>query len=95
MMCKRKSSCLELTQTNMPPSPKAAKSSSSGEWLEFSSSSSSTSSVSYTSKMANEEGTCVNAPETKAMDLVVCPQCFMYVMLSEDNPKCPKCNTTS
>jgi len=34
------------------------------------------------------------SPETKAMDLVGCPRCFMYVMLSEVDPKCPKCKTT-
>ncbi|TKY48671.1 hypothetical protein E2542_SST26093 [Spatholobus suberectus] len=98
-MSKRKNPGLELR----PPSRQAAQSSS-GEQPEFSSSSSS-SSVSYSSKMPNE-GTCVfppdaednveraNAPETKAMPLVGCPRCFMYVMLSEVDPKCPKCKST-
>ncbi|CAA6663743.1 unnamed protein product [Spirodela intermedia] len=28
------------------------------------------------------------------MVLVGCPRCLMYVMLSEDDPKCPKCKST-
>ncbi|KAG4972163.1 hypothetical protein JHK84_038242 [Glycine max] len=33
--------------------------------------------------------------QTKAVDLVGCPRCFMYVvMLSEVDPKCPKCKST-
>ncbi|KAE8702514.1 hypothetical protein F3Y22_tig00110482pilonHSYRG00220 [Hibiscus syriacus] len=28
------------------------------------------------------------------MVLVGCPRCLIYVMLSEDDPKCPKCNST-
>ncbi|KAE8713169.1 hypothetical protein F3Y22_tig00110213pilonHSYRG00047 [Hibiscus syriacus] len=28
------------------------------------------------------------------MVLVGCPRCFMYVMLSENDPKCPKCKST-
>ncbi|GFZ20233.1 hypothetical protein Acr_28g0009380 [Actinidia rufa] len=34
------------------------------------------------------------SPETKSMMLVGCPQCLMYIMLSEEDPKCPKCKTT-
>ncbi|CAN8257046.1 unnamed protein product [Cochlearia groenlandica] len=34
------------------------------------------------------------SPETKSMVLVGCPRCLMYVMLSEDDPKCPKCKST-
>jgi len=82
-MCKTKKEGSELRQQSRPTSP------------EFSSSSSS-SSVSYSSKMAVEEEEKVhggNAPETKAMDLVGCPRCFMYVMVSEKDPKCPKCKS--
>ncbi|KAF8075593.1 hypothetical protein N665_1079s0018 [Sinapis alba] len=31
---------------------------------------------------------------TISMVLVGCPRCLMYVMLSQDNPKCPKCKST-
>ncbi|KAE8661147.1 hypothetical protein F3Y22_tig00116938pilonHSYRG00031 [Hibiscus syriacus] len=31
---------------------------------------------------------------TKSMVLVGCPRCLMYVMLSEEDPKCPKCKST-
>ncbi|KAK8546266.1 hypothetical protein V6N13_067492 [Hibiscus sabdariffa] len=38
----------------------------------------------------------LSSPEVKssAMALVGCPRCLMYVMLSEDDPKCPKCKST-
>ncbi|KAF8106549.1 hypothetical protein N665_0137s0003 [Sinapis alba] len=29
-----------------------------------------------------------------SMVLVGCPRCLMYVMLSQDDPKCPKCKST-
>ncbi|XP_058109044.1 protein GL2-INTERACTING REPRESSOR 1-like [Magnolia sinica] len=32
--------------------------------------------------------------ETTSMVLVGCPRCLMYVMLSEEDPKCPKCKST-
>ncbi|KAJ3675124.1 hypothetical protein LUZ60_004166 [Juncus effusus] len=35
----------------------------------------------------NEQG----SPEATSMVLAACPRCFMYVMLSEDDPRCPKC----
>ncbi|KAJ0266281.1 Protein GL2-INTERACTING REPRESSOR 1 [Hirschfeldia incana] len=35
-----------------------------------------------------------SSPETTSMVLVGCPRCLMYVMLSEDDPKCPKCQST-
>ena len=31
---------------------------------------------------------------TISMLLVGCPRCLMYVMLSQDDPKCPKCKST-
>ncbi|KAK7335613.1 hypothetical protein VNO80_27552 [Phaseolus coccineus] len=85
-MCKRKKEGSEMRQQSRPTSP------------EFSSSSSS-SSVSYSPKMpwpveGEEKVHGANAPEAKAMDLVGCPRCFMYVMLSEEDPKCPKCKST-
>ncbi|KAL4272388.1 hypothetical protein GQ457_13G012280 [Hibiscus cannabinus] len=39
----------------------------------------------------------MSSPETTTttpMVLVGCPRCLMYVMLSEDDPKCPKCKST-
>ncbi|WVZ00041.1 hypothetical protein V8G54_026110 [Vigna mungo] len=84
IMCKRKNRESELKQRSRSTSP------------EFSSSSS-CSSVSYSPKLEIEEEEKVhseNAEETKAMDLVGCPRCFMYVMLSEKDPKCPKCKST-
>ncbi|KAF7152359.1 hypothetical protein RHSIM_Rhsim01G0202400 [Rhododendron simsii] len=35
-----------------------------------------------------------DSPEAKRMMLMGCPQCLMYVMLSEEDPKCPKCKST-
>ncbi|KAE9621737.1 hypothetical protein Lal_00032511 [Lupinus albus] len=35
-----------------------------------------------------------NSPEATSMVLVGCPRCLMYVMLSEQDPKCPKCKST-
>ncbi|KAJ4971841.1 hypothetical protein NE237_004940 [Protea cynaroides] len=35
-----------------------------------------------------------NGPEDTSMLLVGCPRCLMYVMLSEKDPKCPKCKST-
>ncbi|KZV15141.1 hypothetical protein F511_34646 [Dorcoceras hygrometricum] len=35
------------------------------------------------------------SPEaTTSMVLVGCPRCLMYVMLAEDDPRCPKCKST-
>lgn len=34
------------------------------------------------------------SPEATSMVLVGCPRCLMYVMLSETDPKCPKCKST-
>ncbi|KAG9130955.1 hypothetical protein Leryth_006744 [Lithospermum erythrorhizon] len=33
------------------------------------------------------------SPEAKSMLLVGCPNCLMYVMLSEEDPRCPKCKS--
>ncbi|XP_047944246.1 protein GL2-INTERACTING REPRESSOR 1-like [Salvia hispanica] len=38
---------------------------------------------------------CSSSPESSSsMMLVGCPRCLMYVMLLEDDPKCPKCKST-
>ncbi|KAJ8510184.1 hypothetical protein OPV22_000618 [Ensete ventricosum] len=34
-----------------------------------------------------------NSPEGPSMVLAGCPRCLMYVMLPEDDPKCPKCKS--
>ncbi|KAE8726960.1 hypothetical protein F3Y22_tig00005939pilonHSYRG00186 [Hibiscus syriacus] len=31
---------------------------------------------------------------TTSMVLVGCPRCLMYIILSEEDPKCPKCKNT-
>ncbi|GMJ07140.1 hypothetical protein like AT3G11600 [Hibiscus trionum] len=35
----------------------------------------------------------LSSPEATSMVLVGCLRCLMYVMLSEDDPKCPKCKS--
>ncbi|XVF46972.1 hypothetical protein PTKIN_Ptkin03bG0071500 [Pterospermum kingtungense] len=35
-----------------------------------------------------------SSPEETSMVLVGCPRCLMYVMLSEVDPKCPRCKST-
>ncbi|KAJ6410147.1 hypothetical protein OIU85_015495 [Salix viminalis] len=35
------------------------------------------------------------SPDTTPMVLVGCPRCLMYIMLSEVDPKCPKCKSTA
>lgn len=35
-----------------------------------------------------------SSPEATSMVLVGCPRCLMYVMLSEEDPRCPKCKST-
>ncbi|KAL2506966.1 hypothetical protein Fot_30613 [Forsythia ovata] len=35
-----------------------------------------------------------SSPEATSMILVGCPRCLMYVMLAEEDPKCPKCKST-
>ncbi|PNX88389.1 hypothetical protein L195_g044492, partial [Trifolium pratense] len=42
--------------------------------------------------VSSENGS--NSPEAISMLLVGCPRCLMYVMLSENDPKCPKCHST-
>jgi ABC-type ATPase with predicted acetyltransferase domain len=72
-----------------------------------SSCSSSSSSKSYSSKLIVHEVTSKltkqdneeqfvksNSTITKDMVLVGCPRCYMYVISSDVEPKCPKCKTT-
>ncbi|XP_022899111.1 uncharacterized protein LOC111412416 [Olea europaea var. sylvestris] len=33
-------------------------------------------------------------PEAISMMLVGCPRCLMYVMLAEEDPRCPKCKSS-
>ncbi|KAL8140898.1 hypothetical protein V2J09_006919 [Rumex salicifolius] len=35
-----------------------------------------------------------SSPETTSMVVVGCPRCLMYVMLSDVDPRCPKCKST-
>ncbi|KAJ4724915.1 hypothetical protein OWV82_003849 [Melia azedarach] len=35
-----------------------------------------------------------SGPVTTSMVLAGCPRCLMYVMLSDVDPKCPKCKST-
>ncbi|CAA7405334.1 unnamed protein product [Spirodela intermedia] len=42
----------------------------------------------------SEDGKPGSSPEAAAMVLAGCPHCLMYVMLSEDDPKCPRCKST-
>ncbi|XP_022133057.1 uncharacterized protein LOC111005745 [Momordica charantia] len=47
--------------------------------------------------VSSEEGAAArysNSPEATSMMLVGCPRCLMYVMLAEEDPKCPKCKST-
>ncbi|KAK6944085.1 hypothetical protein RJ641_025187 [Dillenia turbinata] len=47
------------------------------------------------SELSQEEAlTYSDSPEVTSMLLVGCPRCLMYVMLSERDPKCPKCKST-
>ncbi|XP_072950480.1 protein GL2-INTERACTING REPRESSOR 1 [Typha angustifolia] len=43
----------------------------------------------------NEQGLrCSNSPEAMPMVLAGCPRCLMYVMLLEEDPKCPRCKSS-
>ncbi|KAK7342035.1 hypothetical protein VNO80_24977 [Phaseolus coccineus] len=57
---------------------------------------SSESSTSSQVSVQSLESSCVSCEveETRAMLLVGCPRCLMYVMLSEVDRKCPKCKST-
>ncbi|KAG6491622.1 protein GL2-INTERACTING REPRESSOR 1-like [Zingiber officinale] len=46
------------------------------------------------SEEEREEGENKSPEAAAPMMLVGCPRCLMYVMLSEKDPKCPKCKST-
>ncbi|KAK9734311.1 hypothetical protein RND81_04G130700 [Saponaria officinalis] len=48
-------------------------------------------SISPTNSCVSSE---TSSPKGSTMVLVGCPRCLMYVMLSQDDPKCPKCNNS-
>ncbi|OIV99267.1 hypothetical protein TanjilG_17077 [Lupinus angustifolius] len=85
---------LELRLNLSPPrTPTSSSISADISLLDFSILSSPTLTV---SSHSSEGSSCVSseAEETRAMLLVGCPRCLMYVMLSEVDPKCPKCKST-
>ncbi|KAM7496963.1 hypothetical protein LguiA_021377 [Lonicera macranthoides] len=50
--------------------------------------------VSPRSSCVSSEDEYAGSPEAMSMMLVGCPRCLMYVMLSDKDPKCPKCKST-
>ncbi|KAL5215481.1 hypothetical protein ABZP36_006882 [Zizania latifolia] len=34
-----------------------------------------------------------SSPEATSMVLTACPRCFIYVMLPQDDPRCPQCKS--
>ncbi|KAJ9177887.1 hypothetical protein P3X46_009818 [Hevea brasiliensis] len=46
------------------------------------------------SESDSEMSNYASSPENRSMMLAGCPRCLMYVMLSDVNPKCPKCKST-
>ena len=92
------SSCqsLEVKVNMSPPSPRRA-----ARHQELDEETTTASESSLSSEMS-VDGSCVsseaeetsNSLENTAMVLVGCPRCLMYVMLSDVDPKCPKCNST-
>lgn len=60
-----------------------------------SSSSSSEMSIDGSCVSSEAEQECLSSSAVAVpMVLVGCPRCLMYVMLSDSNPKCPKCKST-
>ncbi|KAE9585361.1 hypothetical protein Lal_00017799 [Lupinus albus] len=47
-----------------------------------------------TSCVSSDDNRYSNSPEATSIVLVGCPRCLMYVMLSQEDPKCPKCKNT-
>ncbi|KAL0346998.1 UNVERIFIED_CONTAM: protein salt-induced and EIN3/EIL1-dependent 1 [Sesamum calycinum] len=52
------------------------------------------STVSPPSSCVSSEQDESRSPEATSMMLVGCPRCLMYVMLAEEDPRCPKCKST-
>ena len=92
----------------LPESPTSSSATSSSSSAGDSSSSDMSIDGSCVSSEADEQGdetTAMSGPESgqggrrgsagmSPMVLVGCPRCLMYVMLSDANPKCPKCKST-
>ncbi|PKA58323.1 hypothetical protein AXF42_Ash013829 [Apostasia shenzhenica] len=57
-------------------------------------SSTSSSSPSSCVSSENDQKAAQNSPEAKSMVLAGCPRCLIYVMLSDEDPKCPRCKST-
>ncbi|KZV30549.1 hypothetical protein F511_05699 [Dorcoceras hygrometricum] len=57
-------------------------------------SSSRSSCMSWENSTTGENPRYPTSPEANSMMLVGCPRCLMYVMLMEEDPKCPKCKST-
>ncbi|KAF8686643.1 hypothetical protein HU200_043470 [Digitaria exilis] len=91
---------LDLKLHLSPPAPArggAARASSDEEW---SSSSSSSPSSCLSSEGEREPPHRLHhglqwsdSPEATSMVLAACPRCLMYVMLSEADPRCPRCRS--
>lgn len=95
MMSKRKSEGSSQMPNNRPLSPDTETSSYSSDDQLFFSSSSSSSIISYSSNVTTEDNVqSANSRVAKAMVLVGCRRCYMYVISSEVDPKCPKCENT-
>ncbi|KAL5575929.1 hypothetical protein UlMin_017628 [Ulmus minor] len=92
------SSCqsLEVKVNMSPPPPRRA-----SHHQELGEDTTTASESSLSSEMS-VDGSCVsseaeetsNSLDNTAMVLVGCPRCLMYVMLSDVDPKCPKCKST-
>ncbi|XP_062083625.1 protein GL2-INTERACTING REPRESSOR 1-like [Humulus lupulus] len=85
-------------ETPEPNSPSSAGESSASSSSESSSTSEMSIDGSCVSSEAEQESM-MSSPEsvrTAAAPMVLagCPRCLMYVMLSDANPKCPKCKST-
>ncbi|XP_052173519.1 protein GL2-INTERACTING REPRESSOR 1-like [Diospyros lotus] len=50
--------------------------------------------VSPQSSCVSSEHSPEDSPEATSMLLAGCPRCLMYVMLTEAEPRCPKCKST-
>lgn len=86
---------LDLKLHLSPPAPargaaeRAAASSSEEEW-------SSSPSSCLSSEGERDQGHGLqwsDSPEATSMVLAACPRCLMYVMLSEADPRCPRCRS--
>ncbi|KAL2239291.1 UNVERIFIED_CONTAM: Protein salt-induced and EIN3/EIL1-dependent 1 [Sesamum indicum] len=92
MNCKAESSKLELKLKLSPPRDRRQVLSPGGS---IASNESSPRSSCVSREASPEEAGCLFGRwETSPMMPVGCPRCLMYVMLLQENPKCPKCKST-